>query len=326
MPIRVKVFTIEKLPVIILNTLDKKNMKVCPQCRTEYTDDTLKYCLQDGTPLTNSPNMITSPEFNTESETVISPKRVEPIRFDPPSSFQSNQASWEPNQPVVIEREPKKSNTPMIVALTILGTILVLGLGGAGAWLYFNNKKNVAVVNNNSAAPNRPVNMNAANNQNSNANSNANSIANLATPTPSPTPVSKPTINPQQAKTISNEVENVVDNWKNASENLDITGHLSNYADTVDYYRGGKVGIAKVRADKERAFNTYDSIEFNIDNLRVIPDPTGEKATAIFDKEWKFEGADQYSAGKVQQQLTLTKINGRWLISGEKDLKLYYKE
>jgi hypothetical protein len=299
-------------------------MKVCPQCRSEYTDDALKYCLQDGTPLFDSPVQSTSPDFTTESETVISPKRVERIRFDPPSSFQTNQPSWETNQPVIIEREPKKSNTPMIVALTILGTILVLGVGGVGAWLYFNNKKNVAVVNNNSAVPNRSVNTNAANNQNSNANANANLAT--PTPTPSPTPTAKPTINPQQAKTISNDVENVVDNWKSASENLDITGHLSNYADTVDYYRGGKVGIAKIRADKEKAFNTYDSIEFNIDNLRVIPDPSGEKATAIFDKEWKFEGADQYSAGKVQQQLTLNKINGRWLITGEKDLKLYYKE
>ena len=302
-------------------------MKVCPQCRTEYTDDALKYCLQDGTPLFDAPVQITSPDFTTESETVISPKRVEPIRFDPPSSYQSSQANWETNQPVVVEREPKKSNTPMIVALTILGTILVLGLGGAGAWLYFNNKKTIAVVNNNnSAAPNRPVNTNTANNQNSNANSNANANLATPTPTPSPTPTAKPTINPQQAKTISNDVENVIDNWKNASENLDITGHLSNYADTVDYYRGGRVGIAKVRADKEKAFNIYDSIEFNIDNLRVIPDPTGEKATAVFDKEWKFEGADSYSAGKVQQQLTLVKINGKWLISGEKDLKLYYKE
>ena len=309
-------------------------MKVCPQCRTEYTDDGLKYCLQDGTPLVNSPGQYAPPEFNTESETVISPKRVEPIRFDLPSSFQNNQANREANQPVVVEREPKKSNTPMIVALSILGTLLILGLGGAGAWMLSNNRKNVAVANTNSNTPNRPVNAGAANNQNSALNStlspavNSSANANFAapTPTPAPTPAAKPTINPQQAKTISNDVESVVDNWKNASENLDITGHLSNYADTVDYYRGGRVGIAKVRADKERAFNTYDSVKFNIDNMRVIPDPSGEKATAVFDKEWKFEGADQYSAGKVQQQLTFSKINGKWLITGEKDLKLYYKE
>lgn len=299
-------------------------MKVCPNCRTEYADDALQFCLQDGTPLINAANPTVSPDFNTESETVISPKRVEPIRFDPPSSYQNSQSNWEQSQPVIVEREAKKSNTAAIVALSVLGTILVLGLGGAGAWLYFNNRKTVAVVNNNSNMPIRSVNSNTANNQNQNTNSNINS--NLATPTPSPTPTAKPTINPEQAKTITGNVKDVVSDWKNASEDLDITSHLSNYADTVDYYNGGKVSIAKIRADREKAFADYDSINLNIDNLRVIPDPAGDKATAIFDKEWKFEGADKYSAGKVQQQLTLNKINGKWLITSEKDLKVYYKE
>lgn len=297
-------------------------MKICPKCRTEYADDALKFCLQDGTPLADIANQ------TTEAETVIAPKRVEPIRFDLPSSYQTNRAEWEqPSQPLIVEREEKKPNTAAIVALSVLGTILVLGLGGAGAWFYFNRTPAVAVVNKNTATPNRAVNTNT-NAQNVNVNSNSNVNANLAAPTasPSPTPSAKPTINPEQAKTISGDVKNVVNDWKNASEDLDITTHLSNYADTVDYYNGGRVGIAKVRADKEKAFASYDSISFNIDNLRVIPDPSGEKATAIFDKEWRFEGADKYSAGKVQQQLTLDKVNGRWLISGEKDLKLYYKE
>lgn len=203
--------------------------------------------------------------------------------------------------------------------------MLVLGLGGAGAWLYFNNKKPVAVVvNNNSSTPNRLTNANAANNQNSSA--NLASPTPTSSPPPAATPTAKPTINPEQAKNITGDVTNVVDGWKSASENLDMAGHLSYYADTVDYYRGGKVGIAKVRADQQRAFSQYDSISFNIDNLRVVPDPTGDRATAIFDKEWRFEGADKYSAGKVQQQLTLVKSGGKWLISGEKDLKVYYKE
>ncbi len=301
-------------------------MKVCSNCRTEYTDDALRYCLQDGTPLVAAQN--DAPYFNTESETVIAPKRVEPIRFDLPSSYQSSDANRETVQPVAVERETKKSNTAAIVALSVLGTMLVLGVGGIGAWLYFNDKKTVAVAGNNSNQSNRSTNLNAANNQNSNANSNVN--ANLAAPpsppTPNPTPTAKPTINPEQAKNITGDVKDVVNDWKSASEDLDVTRHLSNYADTVDYYRGGKVGIAKVRADKERAFSDYDSVSLNIDNLRVIPDPSGDKATAIFDKEWRFEGADKYSAGKVQQQLTLVKGGGKWLISGEKDLKVYYKE
>ena len=293
-------------------------MRVCPKCRTEYTDDALQYCLQDGTPLENS--TYKTSDFNTESETVIAPKRVEPIRFEPPSSYQGSNANRDANEPLIVEREPKKSNTAAIVALSVLGTILVLSLVGAGAWFFLNKNKTIAVANNNSAAPNRPINTNAASNQNQNSNSN------VAAPTPNPTPTTKPTINPEQAKTITGDVKDVVKDWKDASENLDITTHLSHYADTVDYYNAGKVGIAKVRADREKAFADYDSISLDIDNLRVIPDPAGDKATAIFDKAWKFEGTDKTSAGRVQQQLTLSKINGKWLISGEKDLKVYYKE
>ena len=295
-------------------------MKYCPQCRTEYADDALQFCLQDGTPLVANASSAAPTFEDVDAETLVMPKRVEPIRFDLPSSYatnQTNQNSWETNQPVIVERAAKKSNTAMIVALTFLGTVVLLSLGAVGAWfLLKEDKKQVAVNISNTATPNRSLNTNNANNQNQNAN--------LATP--SPTPSAKPTINPEQAKKINGAVKDVIDNWKSASENLDITGNLSNYADTVDYYTAGRVSVAKVRADRERAFSDYDSIEINIDNLRVIPDATGERATAIFDKEWNFEGAEKTSKGKVQQQLTLDRINGRWLISGEKDLKVYSVE
>ena len=289
-------------------------MKYCPNCRTEYADDSLQFCLQDGTPLAEIPNQSSSANYDTEPETLVVPKRVEPIRFDPPSSYQTNKANWEPSQPVIIEREPKKSNTAAIVVLTALGTVLLLGLGGFGAWLYFRNNKTEVAVNINTAPQNRSSNSNAANNQN----------ANLATPSPSPTP--QPTLNPQQAKAITNDVKDVIDEWKDSTENLDLNGHISQYADTVDYYKAGKVGVARVRSDRERAFSAYDSIDINIDNVKVTPDPSGDKATVIFDKEWNFEGEEKYSSGKVQQQLNLNKINGRWLITGEKDLKVYYTD
>lgn len=295
-------------------------MKYCPNCQTTYTDDNLQFCLQDGTPLaefTNQNNAATN--YDTEAETVVSsnrgindlPKQVEPIRFEPPSSFQANQANWQPSLPVVVAPE-KKSNTAMIVALSVLGTLLILGIGGAGAWLYFRNKPTEVAVNIN-AAPNRSPNANAAN-QN----------ANLATPTPTPSPTPQATLLPAVAKEITNDVKDVVDEWKDSTEDLDINTHVSQYADTVDYYKAGKVNVARVRADRQSAFNTYDSISINIDNLKVTPDPSGDKATAILDKEWNFEGEEKYSSGKVQQQLTFARINGRWLITGEKDLKVYY--
>jgi len=301
-------------------------MKYCPKCQTSYTDDTLQFCLQDGTRLDKFPDQSApTVAFDTESETVVSPRiktnappqRVEPIRFEPPSSYQNN---WQPSQPVIVQPIAKKSNTTIIVLLTALGTILLLGLGGIGALLYFNRTKTEVAVNVNTAPTTRPVNSNAANNQNSNSNS--------ATPTPtqSATPTAQPTLKPEQIKAVTSDVKDVVDEWKSSSENLDLDGHLSQYADTIDYYKGGRVGIGKVRADKQRAYAAYDSIDINISNLKVTPSPSGDKATAVFDKEWTFEGAGKYSAGKVLQQLTLDKINGRWLITGEKDLKIYYVE
>ena len=109
-------------------------MKYCPNCRTEYTDDSLQFCLQDGSPLTTPANQNTATSNETESETLVIPKQVEPIRFEPPSSYQTNQPNWQPlSQPVIVQQEKKKSNTPLLVALTALGTSLLLSLGGIGA-------------------------------------------------------------------------------------------------------------------------------------------------------------------------------------------------
>jgi len=290
-------------------------MKYCPNCQTEYADDNLQFCLQDGTPLAGVSDQAATVAYEAEPETLVVPKRVEPIRFEPPSSYQTNQANWQPSQPVIIEppRETKKSNTAAVVITSVLGTILLLGLGGLGTWLYFRNSKTEVAVNINAAAPNRGSNSNAAN-QN----------ANLAAPSPTATPTAQPTLKPEDAKTITKDVKNAVDEWKEVTENGDLDAHISKYADTVDYYKAGRVNVARVRADRANAFAAYHSMSVNIDNVKVTPDASGEKATVIIDKEWNFEGEEKFSSGKVQQQLTFGKIGGRWLITGEKDLKIYY--
>jgi ketosteroid isomerase-like protein len=290
-------------------------MKQCPNCQITYADDSLQFCLQDGTPLVGFSNQNSSANYDTESETLVVPKQVEPIRFEPPSSYPNNQTGWQPSQPVIAEqRGTRKPNTPLIVALSVLGTILLLGLGGLGAWLYFNNKKTEVAANVNAVPSNRSTN--SANNQN----------ANLTTPSPTPSPTPQPTLRPEDEKAIARDVKDVVDDWKTASEDLDLDAHISQYAETVDYYKAGRVDVARVRSDRQSAFNAYDSIIITIDNLKVTPDASGDKATAVFDKEWNFEGENKYSSGRVQQQLTLAKINGRWRITGEKDLKVYYVE
>ena len=299
-------------------------MKYCPNCQTTYTDDSLRFCLQDGTQLADVSGM--NSEMPTvafdDSETLVSRKPPQQVvRINVPETESQN---WQqPEQPRIVAPLPvetKRSKTALTVMATVLGMLLFLGIAGLGAWMLLKSRKTEVAVNVNNAPANRPLNSNSANIKTSNAN--------LTAPAASPTatPIPKPTLKPEEIKAVTNDVKEAIDEWKGSSENLDLDGNLDQYADSVDYYAGGRVNRARVRADKQRAYDQYDSINFNITNLKVTPDASGEKATAVFDKEWTFEGADKYSAGKVQQQLTLNKIKGKWLITGEKDLKIYYVE
>ncbi len=302
-------------------------MKYCPNCQTTYTDDTLRFCLQDGTQLAEVSDASTdmpTVAFD-DSATLVSrkpPQQVVRINVPEPES-----QNWErTEQPRIVEQpqivaappvETKKSNTALTVLATVLGMLALFGI--AGAWFLLKSRKTeVTAVNVNTATANRPTGSNSANVQILNTNTNK------ATASPTATPSPKPTLDPEQAKAVADDVEDAVDEWKSSSENLDLDGNLDQYADSVDYYTAGRMNRARVRADKQRAFDQYDSINFNISNMKVTPDASGEKAIAVFDKEWRFEGENKYSSGKVQQQLTLGKIDGRWLITGERDLKTYY--
>ncbi len=312
-------------------------MKICPQCQTTYTDDTLQYCLQDGASLnfTTAASALTRTSDWSDSETLVSasvPTAITPdkIRVDVPQQAEP----VAPQMPETVNRTithqtsvveaPEKSNTALTVALTALATLLVIGAGIAAA-LYISrgggNKTEVVQTTNSKA------NVVVSNVSNANQIANENKPANVnlaANMTPTATPTPKPTLKPKEVENIKSEVGNVIGNWTDASENHDLDAHLSNYADTVDYYKAGKVSAGRVREDKQNAFEAYNNINFNIDNMKITPDETGEKATAVFDKEWTFEGDEKNSSGKVQQQLQLAKIGGKWRITGEKDLKVYY--
>jgi hypothetical protein len=97
---------------------------------------------------------------------------------------------------------------------------------------------------------------------------------------------------------------------------------MNHYADRVDYFRTDGAGRAVIAQDKERAFSQFDTVNFRISNMDINVSDTGDTATAEFDKEWRFEG-DHVSEGRVRSQLKFKKIGGRWLITSEKDLKVY---
>lgn len=313
-------------------------MKTCPLCRTAY-DDSQNFCLNDGTLLT---------DFGAEE-----PRQVEPlepkfvVQTDEPATVVhasplTNVGARETNVgqtvppisaplPVIIE---KKTNTGKIVAMSVLATMLVVALLGGGIYLATRNRNQpiVQVNDNKNTAKPRNTNANLSNananvvvvnavNVNQNANlANANLNAN-ALPSPSP----QPSLKPEQAVKIRKDVNEALDGWKDATDNRDLDSHIGFYGDNVDYYNGGLVNVERVRTDRQKAFDNNNIVEVELSNVKITPDSSGEKVSVIFDKSWRFENDEATSEGKVQQLLTMEKQNGRWRITGEKDLKVYYK-
>lgn len=204
-------------------------MKTCPKCQMQYEEEIIKFCTKDGTPLvsTDKPEFTTMPSESIEAEdfgeeTVI--RRNPPPMADIPPAPAENEPGRSERVTIPVGEEPKpqvrpatapaqypgtprKSNTGIIVALTMLGTLLVLGGGFLGYWFLsggsaansnVNTNSNIFVSNNmnsngNLFDPNYNLNLNT--NTNVNANTNVNTNANLKTPTPKPTPTPKANTN-----------------------------------------------------------------------------------------------------------------------------------
>jgi ketosteroid isomerase-like protein len=283
-------------------------MKLCPACQTQYTDDTLQFCLQDGTPLTLARQADTPTVVLSETETRAT---LGGGRFQVP--INDAHTGEQPLNHVVGPPRKKETNTAIAVMLTVVGMLILFGVVGIGAWFYFRNPQQQIV-------PNKTV-INATPNVNVNP-SQTPKPARSPTPTPTEnTNTSPPRVDDSR---VPGEIKARLDSWKSQSEALDLDAYMEHYAPVVDYYNKPSSTSAYVRADKARAFSRYDSIKIKLSNITVTTEPDGETATATFDKEWDFQGSGS-SSGKVRQMIRFRRINGEWLITAEKDLKLFYK-
>lgn len=122
------------------------------------------------------------------------------------------------------------------------------------------------------------------------------------------------------------EIRSTLEGWAQSTRNRDVDSHMRYYADTLDYYYARTlVSSSKVRDDRMRAFQKFNYLNVQLSNMNVQLDSTGQRATVVFDKTFDFRGDnDSFYNGSVQDQLTLTKLGGAWLITGEKELKVYY--
>jgi len=122
------------------------------------------------------------------------------------------------------------------------------------------------------------------------------------------------------------EIRNVLEGWAQATRNRDLDSHMRYYADILDYYYARtQVASDKIREDRSRAFQKFNYLSIQLSNINIQLDSTGQRASVVLDKSFDFRGDNNaFYNGSVQNQLMLTKLGGGWLITGEKELKVYY--
>lgn len=176
-------------------------------------------------------------DIKMSEETAAESKRDESQRIVISTLGEREKAQKTYPQKVSASRIPpppsEKSNTAMVVAMTMFGTVLLI-LGILGVWWFLNNQNGNDA--NNNLSVNENVNINADLNENSddgfdltdfnlnsnadnaNINTNQNLNINISTPTPTatPTPTRTPTPTPEE-NTNTNPNSNVTTNANTAT-------------------------------------------------------------------------------------------------------------
>jgi hypothetical protein len=283
-------------------------MKRCPTCLRAYPDETLRFCLEDGTTLVSDAGEPTVSFDARQARTEEMPQTAQTLASEPRPTGRNFYATSQP---------PKTQNTALVVGLTIVSVLILLALGGVGAWFFLRSDKTDGTAQ---TQLNQNQNQNTADTGDTNLKKYTQPNANAA-----PSPVASASPSPVDVAAVREQVSAVLNGWASASRAHDLDKHLSYYADTLDtYYNASNVSASRVRSDRSRAYKIYTTLDVELSNMKITPDPAGEKATATFDKTWTFEGSEKYSSGSVHQKIWLTKIGGRWRITGEKDLQVYY--
>ena len=119
-------------------------MKQCPSCLTTYTDETLRFCLADGSILSaldeEQATLIRTSGIRPAEETAVMGK-AEPVRVDLPIAGMPSTRASQPQVP------PSSGSSSVvlkiIVAVIGLGILALLLVGAAGAVYYFASGKEV---------------------------------------------------------------------------------------------------------------------------------------------------------------------------------------
>jgi ketosteroid isomerase-like protein len=262
-------------------------MKICPKCRSTFTDETLNFCLSDGETL------VVSEVYNSTDFVYSEDQTIADANFQIPHTLhQTNPNSTSPTVNIsrhfsqIIPAQPKKNIILPILLLSILG------IGTAvGGYFYFKQDK---LVNSTTKEISQPTNRQVAN------------------------------LSGEQQSKINSEITDFLESWRVAIEKKDMDSHIKHYSNSIEvFYKDGGVDRNFVKAIRQKALDNYDILEIKIDNLKISAE-SNESVFTIFDKSWTFKNSVKTTTGQVQQELHIAKTDGKWQIVGEKDLKVYF--
>jgi ketosteroid isomerase-like protein len=278
-------------------------MKRCPNCQSIYTDESLSYCLQDGSQLVTVSDSASSADATWQMSAgralppteILKPEDIPTARIEAiaPTREQprARPTALDRDQPPATEAQAPRSNAP-VVALSVVVILLLVSLAGLITWIMLRDK----------GQP-RPG-MTTSN------------TATSANTTTQPSPV--------ETATAQREVQAALDAWANSIRQRNIDDHMKMYADKLDvFYNSSDVSADKIRSVRLDAFSRYSTMDLKLSKTRIDVTDSGTRAVATFDKTFDFKGDTNFS-GAVESRLYLEKTGGRWRITGEKDLKTYY--
>lgn len=285
-------------------------MKYCPSCLNQYTDLTLKFCLQDGTPLS------AAPQKQSTIDTVAFSHPVTVQKMTPTADLRIEQPVYNRTQQNFRPEPEKKKSSKGLIAVAIIFPILTLGVVGGGAgWIYFSRQQ--------AAAQKQETDVAAAEN------------ATSAEPAQIKPPVPE-TLKPEEAKSdetppvdaeaVKGEIKNLVERWKDLTEGHNAEKLSEMYGEKVEYMGKAGVSSSEIKSNLQKTFDAYSEIDIEITNMMVAVDAQGSSATALFDKEWSYEANPKLTEGKAHTKLHLQRAGKDWKIVTEKQLKVYYVE
>jgi hypothetical protein len=266
-------------------------MKVCPKCNSSYSDETLNFCLTDGVPLVAEEildeylSKHNSKSWHT-ADTLVDPRFS--LGDARPTSVGTSAPTFELGNTTAQNLIPAKSNKTLYAAGGVLFAVLL----GGGIWWYSQSKTATPTV----------VSENA----------------------PSQSKRAIMPITAEQDAQVKKEVTDFLLSWARTNSEKNADAHIAHYANTLEIYYGesGR-DRGHVLADRQRAYQRYNTIQMDVDNIKVTPEST-DSATIIFDKSWTMRNEKKTSTGSVQQEIHVSRVGGKWLIDSEKDLKVYF--